>query len=161
MTSLAASLSERSQFKTAIARMLGKAVKFRHCPATVSAPASQAVVSARAGHQPGLLRHRGRARRPLKMSPWLIFGKVAGEGASQETGPRRLTPACVPRGTKEPEHAAFPRVLAPLLSSCVPRPSLIRHSALLASAYWPSSLLRLDSRRRDRHLRRQGHRRQC
>jgi hypothetical protein len=29
---------------TAIARMLGKAVKFRHCPATVSAPASFAVV---------------------------------------------------------------------------------------------------------------------
>jgi hypothetical protein len=27
------------------ARMLGKAVKFRHCPATVSAPASEPVVS--------------------------------------------------------------------------------------------------------------------
>jgi hypothetical protein len=32
----------------------------------------------------------------------LVFGKVAGEGASQETGPRRFQPACVPRGTKEP-----------------------------------------------------------
>jgi hypothetical protein len=29
---------------TAIARMFGKAVKFRHCPATVSAPASFSVV---------------------------------------------------------------------------------------------------------------------
>jgi hypothetical protein len=29
---------------TAIARMLGKAVKFRHCPATVSAPASLPVI---------------------------------------------------------------------------------------------------------------------
>jgi hypothetical protein len=28
-----------AQFTTAIVRMLGKAVKFRHCPATVSAPA--------------------------------------------------------------------------------------------------------------------------
>jgi len=28
---------------TAIARMFGKAVKFRHCPATVSAPASRPV----------------------------------------------------------------------------------------------------------------------
>jgi hypothetical protein len=33
-----------TQFITAIARMLGKAVKFRHCPATVSAPAMLAVV---------------------------------------------------------------------------------------------------------------------
>jgi hypothetical protein len=29
---------------TAIARMLGKAVKVRHCPATVSAPASPSVI---------------------------------------------------------------------------------------------------------------------
>src|ERR1035441_7924388 len=30
-----------------------------------------------------------------------VFGKVAGESASQETGPRAKT-ACVPRGTGEP-----------------------------------------------------------
>jgi hypothetical protein len=33
-----------AQLTTAIARMFGKTVKFRHCPATVSAPASQPVV---------------------------------------------------------------------------------------------------------------------
>jgi len=31
-------LWETAHFTTAIARMLGKAVKFRYCPATVSAP---------------------------------------------------------------------------------------------------------------------------
>ena len=36
--------------------MLGKAVKLRHCPATVSALASMAVVSAKAGSQLGYLR---------------------------------------------------------------------------------------------------------
>ena len=38
---------------TAIVRMLGKAVKLRHCPATVSAPASTAVIFAAAGSQYG------------------------------------------------------------------------------------------------------------
>jgi hypothetical protein len=33
-----------AQLTTAIARMFGKTVKFRHCPATVSAPASLPVV---------------------------------------------------------------------------------------------------------------------
>ena len=37
-------LDAAAQLTTAIARMLGKAVKFRHCPATVSAPASFPVV---------------------------------------------------------------------------------------------------------------------
>jgi hypothetical protein len=48
--------SEQHHLTTVIARMLGKAVKFRHCPATVSAPASKAVVSAKAGSQLGYLR---------------------------------------------------------------------------------------------------------
>jgi hypothetical protein len=43
-----ASLLQRARatalFIIAIARMLGKAVKFRHCPATVSAAVSHAVV---------------------------------------------------------------------------------------------------------------------
>jgi len=39
-------LVDRAAFlTTAIARMLGKAVKLRHCPATVSAPALAAVVA--------------------------------------------------------------------------------------------------------------------
>ena len=46
---------------------------------------------------------RGRCRTTTGGTPsWRVFGKVAGEGASQETGPRRPKPACVPRGTKEP-----------------------------------------------------------
>jgi hypothetical protein len=43
-------LNERAAFLTmAIARMFGKAVKLRHCPATVSAPVSASVVAARSG----------------------------------------------------------------------------------------------------------------
>ena len=83
-----------AQFTTAIARMLGKAVKFRHCPATVSAPAPVPVV--------GLSdegRISARVDPPMRGEPeettgdepiGLVFGKVAGEGASQETGPRRF-----------------------------------------------------------------------
>jgi hypothetical protein len=87
---------------TAIVRMLGKAVKLRHCPATVSAPAFTAVVSAAAGSQYGHLRLFKVPNQPLETRPlgWLWEG--AGKGASQETGPRRpKQPACVPRGTKE------------------------------------------------------------
>jgi len=43
MTSLQL-LEAAAQLTTAIARMFGKAVKVRHCPATVSAPASLSVV---------------------------------------------------------------------------------------------------------------------
>jgi len=43
MTSLLR-LCAAAQLIIAIARMFGKAVKFRHCPATVSAPVSTAVV---------------------------------------------------------------------------------------------------------------------
>jgi hypothetical protein len=46
-------------FTTAIARMLGKAVKVRHCPATVSAPARPArrMGVGKAGFQPGFFAH--------------------------------------------------------------------------------------------------------
>jgi len=37
--------NEAAHYTTVFARMLGKAVKFRHCPATVSAPASVSVDS--------------------------------------------------------------------------------------------------------------------
>ena len=47
---------ERRSLTTAIARMLGKAVKLRHCPATVSAPASTGRRMVRAGNQPGYFR---------------------------------------------------------------------------------------------------------
>lgn len=82
----------RAQFTTAIARMLGKAVKLRHCPATVSATASWPFNRARAGNQPGSFRG---SRKPhtnhWKQPTGFAFGKVAGEGASQETGPRVIT----------------------------------------------------------------------
>jgi hypothetical protein len=57
MTFSAAPL-KAAHFTTAIVRMLGKAVKLRHCPATVSALAFSAVVLGRAeaGFQPGLFR---------------------------------------------------------------------------------------------------------
>src|ERR1700728_4839465 len=86
--------------------MLGKAVKFRHCPATVSAPVSTPVVlgyRTKAGFQPGLFRRVRRPGKPLeaRAACGLVFGKVAEKGVSQETGPRRFLTACVPRGTKE------------------------------------------------------------
>jgi hypothetical protein len=49
-----------AQFTTAIARMLGKAVKVRHCPATVSASAPVPVVQGcriKAEFQPGFSQH--------------------------------------------------------------------------------------------------------
>jgi vitamin B12 transporter len=74
--------------------MHGKAVKFRHCPATVSAPAPVPVVG---------LSDEGRIsarvdppnaedpRKPLETNLFgFVFGKVAGGGASQETGPWRF-----------------------------------------------------------------------
>ena len=69
-------------------------MKLRHCPATVSAPAPVPVVG---------LSDEGRIsarvvppsaedpRKPLEASLFgLVFGKVAGGGASQETGPWRF-----------------------------------------------------------------------
>ena len=51
----------------------------------------------------GVSAQRGRPHETTGSEPFeAVFGKVAGEGASQETGPRRFQPACVPRGTKEP-----------------------------------------------------------
>src|SRR5580692_11597827 len=86
--------------------MLGKAVKFRHCPATVSAPASTPVILGyrrRQEFSPGCFANCERILKPLEArsvhDP--VSGKVAEAGASQETGPRRFLPAYVPRGTKE------------------------------------------------------------
>jgi len=53
--------------------MLGKAVRFRHCPATVSAACSDPVFGSGAGEKP---------IEPLRLTG---LGKVA--RASQETGP--------------------------------------------------------------------------
>jgi hypothetical protein len=69
--------------------MLGKAVKVRHCPATVSAPASAAVVLAMAGSQFGYLRIIRGPIRHWRQARWARLWEGAGKGASQETGPRR------------------------------------------------------------------------
>jgi hypothetical protein len=72
--------------------MFGKTVKVRRCPATVSAPVSWPVLWAGPGFQPGSFRPCAEgSTKPLEASPEPAFGKVAGEGVSQETGPRRFT----------------------------------------------------------------------
>jgi hypothetical protein len=86
-----------AQFTTAIARMLGKAVKVRYCPATVSAASSRArrIGCGRGRNSARSVSHRTKGlRKPLETiaDSGLVFGKVAEEGASQETGPRRQTP---------------------------------------------------------------------
>jgi vitamin B12 transporter len=60
--------------------MFGKAVKIRHCPATVSAPAELSVV------KPGEA-HRNPARCHWVFSVAEMPGKAARKSASQETGP--------------------------------------------------------------------------
>src|ERR1035438_8766446 len=49
--------------------MLRKAVKLRHCPATVSAPAHWPVLSVRAGNQPGFFRQSRRSHINHCMTP--------------------------------------------------------------------------------------------
>src|SRR5258708_613467 len=66
--------------------MLGKAVKFRHCPATVSAPGSPNVE--RGDQLESSCRNWAKGpQKPLEPGS----GKVTGRGASQETGPARST----------------------------------------------------------------------
>src|SRR6185312_16034540 len=73
--------------------MFGKAVKIRHCPATVSAPAPLPVCK---GGRYGRDSARAAARvaygsyNPLETEWQLVSGKAAEQSASQETGPRRL-----------------------------------------------------------------------
>jgi hypothetical protein len=81
--------------------MFGKAVKIRHCPATVSAPTLPAVDSIMA-----------RQWNPARCHWELFFskspGKAVRKGASQETGP--LVPthlAYVPRGTEDTDVFSF------------------------------------------------------
>ena len=92
------------QLTTVIVRMLGKAVKLRHCPATVSAPdsgsSSRRRKSARAffaqplEHLPGKATG-GRDDRPSSLGRWLRKAQVRRPVLGAQ-------PACVPRGTKEP-----------------------------------------------------------
>ena len=72
------STQSATHFTHAIARMLGKAVKFRHCPATVSAPASLFVVYTESSRtQPGHLdqgiacKTTGARPRGLALGRWL------------------------------------------------------------------------------------------
>ena len=92
------------QFSPAIVRMLGKAVKVRHCTATVSAPV-RTIYSGqteKAEFSQRLLRKVRKPREPLKpiehcsaLGRWL-------ETAQVRRPVLDALPACVPRGTKEP-----------------------------------------------------------
>jgi hypothetical protein len=100
-----AALQKAAQRTTAIARMLGKAVKLRHCPATVSAPAQRPVLRVRAGNQPGSFRSRGTPCEPLHGEPSRARLWEGGwKCASQETGPRALNPLAF-RGERRSHHA--------------------------------------------------------
>ena len=98
--------------------------------------------------------HGGMAQKPLKASRRLAFGKAAEAGASQETGPRRLHPLCVPRGTEELS-CLFPKFLrgyhAAIFAICAA--SLLSLCAALCSGS-------VHSRCGHRCHRRQSHRRQ-
>jgi hypothetical protein len=59
--------------------MFGKAVKIRHCPATVSAPESFSVVWKKHTQESGQV--------PLGFSAKEMSGKAVRKGASQDTGP--------------------------------------------------------------------------
>jgi hypothetical protein len=59
--------------------MFGKAVKIRHCPATVSAPAGSFVVQESSPRKSGQV--------PLGFSIKETPGKAVRKGASQDTGP--------------------------------------------------------------------------
>ena len=81
--------------------MLGKAVKFRHCPATVSAPALLTVDSVMRSKQEFSQGSMHTAIDPgnhWRQTASVVFGKVAEIGASQETGPWRLQPLSRPEG---------------------------------------------------------------
>jgi hypothetical protein len=62
-----------------------------------------------AGIQPGLFRAAEHPRKPLetRAASVLVFGKVAEEGASQETGPRRNYPLAF-RGERRSYSCLFP-----------------------------------------------------
>ena len=146
---------------TAIARMLGKAVKLRHCPATVSAPAPMPRRLGhwvKAGFQPGFFRPSRRARG----NHW----RRAAEACLWEGGWRR-------RKSGDRSSAPLTRLRSEGNEGAImPVSSLIRaHSPERAFAYSlplsSSALLSpavpgcVDPRRGHRHVRRQGHRRQC
>ena len=156
-----------AQLTTAIARMLGKAVKLRHCPATVSAPA----------HGSRRIEVIGEGR----ISAWVIppvaerpsshwsrtavalgFGKAAEAGASQETGPWRFHPLSRSEGN---EGAIMPTPSF-LRSACA---RVLKHSVRFAVRALAAFFLvfsaavcfrRVHPRCGDRRHRRQGHRRQ-
>ena len=97
-------------FTKVIARMFGKAVKLRHCPATVSATVSacmERVFQVGAGIKPGVKRHTAM---PLKTtgdevqsSLWLwSLGRWLKEAQVRRPVRGVFNRFPVPRGTKEP-----------------------------------------------------------
>jgi hypothetical protein len=146
-----------AQSTTAIARMLGKAVKLRHCPATVSAPAQRPVLSARAGNQPGIFRRRGGPSSTTAASP---LGAPVGRWL-EEAQVRRPVLAPSTRLRSEGNEGAFMPDSAQSSSFSLLTRALPRAFALLLLRCLRRSLPGcLHPRRGHRHLRRQGHRRQ-
>ena len=96
---------------TVIARMLGKAVKFRHCPATVSAPALGPYYGSEQGTSKGLSAVAKALCEPLHGEPsGARLWEGGWKGASQETGPRVLYPLAF-RGERRSHHACFQAIL--------------------------------------------------
>ncbi len=151
--------SGAAQPTTAIARMLGKAVKLRHCPATVSAPASGPFHWAGQGTSLGLSAKRGELpSEPLQTDLRLWEG--GWRSASQETGPRAPNPLAF-RGERRSYHACFRAKALPLLlqfihARAAPRPYAF--SARRLRRCLPGCL---HPRRGHGRLRRQGRWRKC
>src|ERR1035437_5175863 len=103
--------------------MLGNTVKVRCCPATVGAPDSWSVVWT--GQETGQS-FSAPAESPSTTAGESIFacGKVAGAGASQETGPRRFNPLAF-RGERR-----RPSCLLQLCAADMPAPLPASPSAL-------------------------------
>ena len=141
---------------TAIVRMLGKAVKLRHCPATVSAPAAWPVVSARAGNQPGPSVCRGgpsltTAGEPQRARRW------EGGWKWRKSGDRSSAPyPLAVRGERRSHHACFRTIARSLESRATP---YIRSSSTFSRRRFLPGCV--HPRHRHGCLRRQGHRRQC
>ena len=149
-----------AQFTTAIARMLGKAVKVRHCPATVSASASVAVGFGSSDEG------RNSARvfppsaegptKPLEASPLRPFlGRWLEKAQVRRPVPGAFNPLAF-RGERRSHHACF-RICA---RSPEPRAFLHvhSHSVCRLRSGVPGCV---DPRRGDRPLGGQGYRRRC
>ena len=141
--------------------MLGKAVKLRHCPATVSAPARRPVLSGE-GREPARV-FPPVAEIPCEPLQVILFGcacgKVAGKGASQETGPSALNPLAF-RGERRSLHACFRAIIFSQFPRSTDARVAPRHCSFSACCSHRIMSGSFHPRRSHGRIRRQGHRRQ-